>query len=101
MAFETCPTGGHWPRRTKISANASEPPCDGARVLDGSDNVTQQDAQGRPRIRVIEMPRRQTGVQTIVGETQRIERRDGNISTVGAWMPTVRWTDGSELLSAA
>ena len=50
---------------------------DDARVRNGFDSFTYQDAQGRLYIRVIEMPWWQTGIQTVIVETPRIKRTDG------------------------
>src|SRR5271156_3798669 len=50
---------------------------DGARLFEGFDDVAHEDAQTGPYVGVVEVPRRQLGVDAIIGVAQRIKRSGG------------------------
>ena len=54
-----------------------------------------------PYVRVVKVPGRQLGMDAVVGAAQRFSARVTSMSSVGACRPTVRWTDTSEVASAA
>ena len=75
MAFViACPTGGLWPRLTRSSASEPRPAGNGTRLFKGFNDVADKNAQRGPHVRVVEIPRRQLGVDAVVGAAQRVER---------------------------
>ena len=90
-------TGGHWPRRTKTSANKSRPPA----MALGSSTVLTASRTRTPRVACMSASSRcrggSSGVQTVVVETPRIKRPDGKHER--RWARGFRRSDGRIALS--